>query len=317
MRLIMLHGFANRAKKQAEKLDTYDAVLGVSGGKDSLFTALYAKEVLGLNCLLVSAYPDQITEIGEHNFKNLINKGFDCIRIYTDPNLVKALMKRDFFKYCHFRKANEYPLWASTFRVAKEKNIPLVIQGENAALTLGISENMNTDWDASTIYKTNTLGGETAYEHFSEIENNKLLTFQFPDLSNWHGKAIWLNYFVKEYSASHNAKFAIKRGLKVREDPLRDIGRIYHHTCLDSDFHIVSQYHKYKKLGFGFATDEVCNAIRAGVVNREAGFELIAQYDGKCADKYIQKFCDFIGITREEHDAVVERFTNKQLTNDK
>ena len=36
-------------------------VIGVSGGKDSTFQAVYAKEKLGLRPLLVNCMPDEIT----------------------------------------------------------------------------------------------------------------------------------------------------------------------------------------------------------------------------------------------------------------
>ena len=105
----------------------------------------------------------------------------------------------------------------------------------------------------------------------------------------------------------------MSRGLRIREDSLGNIGRIHKWTCLDSNFHIVSQYHKFCKYGFGFATDEVCYDIREKTMTREQGFKLIDRYDGGCADKYIREFCDFIGITRDEHDVVVDKFANKDL----
>ena len=304
---------ASEARRKARWRKTYDCAIGVSGGKDSTFQALYAKEMLGLNCLLVSAFPDEITEIGKKNFDNLVNQGFDCIRIYVNPQLLKQLMRRDFFEYLHFRKATEYPLWASVYTVAKEKNIPLIIQGENAALTLGVSEDMNTDWDASTVYKTNTIAGATAIEHYPEVPREQLKLYTFPDMSDWDGKAIWLNYFVKEWSQWDNAQFAISRGLEVRIDTMENLGRIHPWTCLDSDFHMVSQYHKFCKLGFGFATDECAYNIRENRMTREEGFDLIDKYDGKCADKYIDRFCEFVGITREEHDVTVDKFANRDL----
>ena len=38
----------------------YDCVIGVSGGKDSTFQALTARDSLGLRCLLVNYQPDNI-----------------------------------------------------------------------------------------------------------------------------------------------------------------------------------------------------------------------------------------------------------------
>jgi len=308
-RLVQLKEVVKRAKIRAKVRDTYDCAIGVSGGKDSTFQALYAKKDLGLNCLLVSAAPDEITEVGQHNFDNLLSKGFDCIRIFTDITLVKQLMKRDFFKYCHFRKANEYPLWASTFRMAKMHNIPLIIQGENAALTLGVSEDMNMDWDASTICKTNTIAGATAREHYIEVPENALYTYQFPDMSDWDGQAIWLNYFIENWSSFNNAMYASCAGALSRTDDDRmSTGRLYSHTCVDSDFHIVSQMHKYYKFGFGFATDEACEDVRQGRMSREDGFKVIEKFDGLCHPIYVKRFCDFIGITEDEHWKTVEQF---------
>src|SRR5436309_39451 len=47
----------------------YDAIIGVSGGKDSTRQALYVKEVLKMNPLLVclSYPPEQVTERGVNN----------------------------------------------------------------------------------------------------------------------------------------------------------------------------------------------------------------------------------------------------------
>ncbi len=309
-----LHEIAEWAKSEGNKRGTYDAALGVSGGKDSTFTSLYARDRLGLNCLLVNAAPELITEVGRHNVDNLLNLGFDMITIKVNPLVQKRLMKRDFYKYLQIRKSSEYPLWASTYRVAMEKNIPLVIQGENAALTLGASQGMNTDGDASQIYKTNTLGGVTAAEEFKDIADKKeLFLYEFPDLSNWDGRAIWLQYYVKEWSQVGNAEFSKKRGMGVREDDLHELGRLYGHNSADSDFHMVNQMFKYVKFGFGFATDEACYDIREGRLTRDEGFKLVREYDGLCGEKYIKKFCSFIGIDIHEFWKVVDSFRNKDL----
>lgn len=310
-----LLAIANMAKGKAHKYSTHDCVIGVSGGKDSTFQALYARDVLGLNPLLVSAFPDDITYIGVCNFGNLVSKGFDCIRIYVNPLLLADLMRNDFSKFCHFRKATEYPLWASVYTVAKEKNIPLVIQGENAALTQGVSIGMNTDWDASTIHKTSTIADATAYEHYSYVDKKYLGLYQFPDLRGWKGTAIWLNYYVKEWSPRHNAEFSKKHGLRFREDIPEYYGSTHPWTCLDSRYHSVSQMHKYYKHGFGYTTDCVSYDIRENLMTREEGFKLIKKYDGLCSREMIQEFCNFVGITEKEHWNTVAKFKKYDLWN--
>lgn len=57
----------------------YNCIIGVSGGKDSLRQAIFVKEVLGMNALLVNlGYPpNQVTQRGVDNVANMIRHGFD------------------------------------------------------------------------------------------------------------------------------------------------------------------------------------------------------------------------------------------------
>lgn len=314
-----LKGIVQLAKDKAKKNGSYDCVIGASGGKDTTFSALYMKDRLGLNCLLVNAVPAQITEIGQYNIDNLLRLGFDMLTIKVKPEVLKKLVKRDFYKYLNISKPTEYPLWASAYRVSMNYNIPLVVQGENEALTLGARGELTLDGDASKQYKNNTLAGGDAYIEYADyqgISEKDLLLYQFPDpelFDKSEIKAIWLNYYVKEWSQPGNAEFAKKHGIKIREDDLVELGRIHKHASLDSDFHIVNQMFKYVKFGFGFATDEVCYDIRDGCLTREQGFELIKKYDGLCGKKYIKKFCNYINIDEKEFWRVVESFRNKEL----
>ena len=82
-----------RGKKQLLKIAEdarrknaqYDCVVGVSGGKDSTYMALFARDELGLRVLLANMAPDKITEIGKHNLNNLQEMGFDCFMFRPKP----------------------------------------------------------------------------------------------------------------------------------------------------------------------------------------------------------------------------------------
>lgn len=118
----------------------YDCAIGVSGGKDSTFQAIYARDTLGLRCLLVNGEPDGRTEIGNKNIENLKQLGFDVISLRPNPKVMQKLIKRDFYKYLNPQKITEYSLYSSAYIIAEQFNIPLIIQGENAGLTLGVSK---------------------------------------------------------------------------------------------------------------------------------------------------------------------------------
>ncbi len=302
---------ADEAKQKAKERSTYDCVLGVSGGKDTTFSALYAKETLGLNCLLVNCAPAQITEVGQYNIDNLLNLGFDMYTVKVNPLILKKMMKRDFYEYLNISRPTEKALWSSAYRVAMHHNIPLVIQGENEALTLGVGGVSRGD-DANDVRNTNTLSNAlNEYVGYEGITETDLFFYRFPDTTGL--RAVWLQYYVKEWSRTHNAEFSIKRGMKVRTDDLHNLGRIHRFCQMDSDFHMVNQMFKYIKLGFGFATDEACYDIRDGFLTREEGIKLIKEYDGLCGKEYVKKFCDFISIDEEEFWRVVEGWRNKEL----
>ena len=54
---------------------------------------------------------------------------------------------------------------------------------------------------------------------------------------------------------------------------------------------------KYIKFGFGFCMDHACYDIRDGHITRNEAMNLVKDYDGKCSEEYIKKFCDYVEIT--------------------
>jgi hypothetical protein len=71
--------------------DTYDCVIGWSGGKDSSAIALGLKNELGLNPLLVTFSPLIPTPEGEFNRRALQSYGFDSILVSPDIKVSKHL----------------------------------------------------------------------------------------------------------------------------------------------------------------------------------------------------------------------------------
>ncbi len=298
--------------------NSYDCIVTVSGGKDSMRQAFFVRDDLGLNPLLVSATypPEQMSERGAKNLSNLVEHGFDCISIGLNPKISKQLTKYCLYEYNNLFNATEQALYAIPIYVAISQKIPLVFLGENPAHTIGEKQG-TLDSDASQMRNANTLMGGSAEKFLKTgVSKQDLHFYNYPseeDVDAAKLKLVYLGYFIEDWSGRNNAKFAAEKGIENREDPPEDIGDLWGIGALDEDFRIVNQHLKYLKFGFGHVTDQVMESIHSGLMTREEGLKLVRDFDGKCHPKYVEKLCTYLKISKEEFWIIAEKTRNKDI----
>jgi N-acetyl sugar amidotransferase len=298
----------------------YDCIIGVSGGKDSTRQAIFVKEVLGMNPLLVclSYPPEQVTQRGVDNISNLIRLGFDCITINPAPQTWKKLMRRAFLEHINWAKSTELALFSSVPRLAIAYQIPLIWWGENAALQLGDLGVMGkTGSDGNNLKHMNTLGGgDVTWLLDEEIKHSDILQYCYPhdeQMKEADLKIVFLGYFWKDWSLLDNGIYSSLRGLDIRTEPPQEIGDYMGVTSLDEDWVTLNQMIKYLKFGFGRISDYVNEDIRLKRMTREQGIRMLELYDGKCSAMYISSFCRYINITEDEFWKNVNGAVNLEL----
>lgn len=297
---------------------TYDCIVTVSGGKDSLRQAFYARDTLKMNPLLVSCSypPEQMTRRGASNISNLVEQGFDTICISPDPQLWKKLMRIGFFKFGNWCRSTEMALYALPIHTAIAYQVPLIFYGENPAFTIG-EKHGRIDGDASRLKQGNTISGGPKQLLPDDVTDQEAHFYYYPsddDMKAAHLRMIYLGYYMEEWSGRNNAKYAIERGLEVRTNETPKMtGDLWGFSCLDEDYSIVNQHLKYVKLGFGRVTDQVCEAISSGAMTREEGLKLVALYDGNCDSVYVKKFCNYLDISEDDFWKTVEEYRNPNL----
>ena len=298
----------------------YDCIIGVSGGKDSTRQAFFVKDVLKMNPLLVClGYPpEQATQRGVDNVTNMLNYGFDCIVINPAPQVWRKLMRKGFFEHTNWAKSTELALFSSVPRLAIAYQIPLIWWGENAALQLGDLNVMGKDGsDGNNLRNMNTLqGGDITWLIGNDIKKHQLLQYSFPsekEIKDANIKITFLGYFWKDWSLVDNGNFSTLRGLDIRTEKPWEIGDPLGITSLDEDWVTLNQMIKYLKYGFGRISDYVNEDVRLGRITREEGILMNEKYDGKCSEKYIKSFSDYIGITVKEFWIQVDKSVNTDL----
>ena len=136
---------------------------------------------------------------------------------------MKLLVKRDFYKYLNPVKITEYCLWASTYIIADKFDIPLIIQGDSPVTVLGtrLTSRVDTDYDAMKADELQTLSsGWKEYVGVDGIEEKDVYLFHYKrkKLEERGCRAIWLNYFLKEWTPHNNAVFSKEHGLRWRPE---------------------------------------------------------------------------------------------------
>jgi N-acetyl sugar amidotransferase len=298
---------------------SYDCIVTVSGGKDSMRQAFFARDELKLKPLLVSCVypPEQLHERGADNLSNLVSRGFDTVCMSLNPQIWKKMMRQAFFKFGNQAKSTELALYAIPIHVAIAYKIPLIFLGENPLYTMGQQEGKSSGGSANGMQYSNTLqGGSPDPLSDKDIALRDVYFYRYPcddEIEYAKLRVVYLGYYIEDWSNDSNAQFALKRGLKIRTEPPAEIGDIGGFCALDEEFKIVNQMIKYVKFGFGSVTDQLCMAINQGLITREKALELVDKYDGKCHPRYIDMFCKYLEISTNEFWEVVEKFRGKHV----
>jgi len=307
-------------KSPKPKNSKFDCIIGVSGGKDSTRQALFIRDKLGLNPLLacLSYPPEQITERGVSNMSKLIELGFDCVISAPAPETWRNLMKHSFSRFTNWAKSTELALFSSVPQLAIRYEIPLILWGENPGLQLGDLKTLGkTGYDGNNLRNMNTLSGG-ALDWIEELhgDGGDLIPYRYPSLEEFDKakiQIVYLGWFLGDWSLVNNASYSCLSGLEIREDSVENTGDLFGVTSLDEDWVTLNQMIKFYKFGFGRVSDYVNEEIRLGRISRDEGIKLVTNYDASCGDSYIESFCKYIDISKDEFWDKVKASINTDL----
>lgn len=302
-----------------KKGQIHDCIIGVSGGKDSTRQALFIRDKLGLDPLLVclSYPPEQVTERGVDNLSNLISLGFDVVVSAPAPGTWKKLKREGFRQFTNSFRSTEMALFASVPQIAIKYGINLILWGENPGLQLGDMKTLGrTGYDGNNLRYMNTLSSGLEWMQKCGFEKSELIPYLYPEPYEFEVndlQIVYLGWFLGDWSEVDNATYSSLQGLSLRIDGVEKTGDLYGVTALDEDFTPINQLIKYYKFGFGRVTDFINEDIRFGRISRDAGIEIVDKYDDAYDDSYIKDYCDYLDISVNDFWNQVRSAVNKEL----
>jgi N-acetyl sugar amidotransferase len=296
----------------------YDCIVPVSGGKDSHYQIIKAKEY-GLKVLAVNATTDSLSSLGQRNLTNISRLGCDVISISVDSRVRNGIAKHALLEIGDISYAEHVTIFTVPIHVAHKLSVPMVLWGENPQAEYGgpaaaqTSRNLNERW-------LSEFGGLNGLRVSDLIEQGLLPEdsahfYKYPNggaLKNPTG--VFLGYYFP-WDGYQNAVEAQKHGFRWSEKPVEGIG--YGYENLDNLQTGLRDYLKYVKYGFGRATDLVNNHIRRKRITRAEGISHCATWDGQYPRTYLgvslEEILGQVNCTIEEYIEVIKRFTNKEL----
>ena len=297
----------------------HDCIIGVSGGKDSTRQALFIRDKLNLNPLLVclSYPPEQVTYRGVDNLSNLINLGFDVLVKCPAPQTWRKLKQKGFQKFTNSFRSTEMALFATVPQIAIKYGINLILWGENPSLQLGDMNTLGeTGYDGNNLRYANTLSSGFKWMMDCGFSKNELIPYLYPEtkeFDKYNLKIIYLGWFLGDWSEVGNALYSCANGLTIRDDGVEKTADLYGITALDEDFTPINQLIKYYKFGFGRITDYINEDIRLNRISREDGIKIVEKYDSTWSDDYLKDYCDYLEITIQQFWKQIHLSLNTKL----
>jgi len=294
----------------------YDCVVPVSGGKDSTWQVLEAKEKHGLKVLAVTFDQFDQTDTGRHNLDILRSIGVDHIHFTLSPIVVKKLVYKGFEIVGDPYWVNHVGIFTIPFHIAVNFSIPLVLFGENPQFEYGGPKHGRDSYIIDKRWRQE-FGGMRGLREGDmvdfDLSEDDLCILKYPeDEKIRQGRVMGVFYgsFVKWDIGNH---LPIVEALGWNRLPNPPSGSWVDYENCDMKYIDIRERIKFLKFGYGRATDQVNIEIKNGRMTREEGLEIVKEIDGRVSKENEDDFCEYLGISRESYLDILDSYVNKNI----
>ncbi len=293
----------------------YDCLVPVSGGKDSTWQVVTCLEY-GLKPLAVTWRPPGRTAIGQKNLDNLIALGVDHIDYSISPEVEKKFTLAAFEKYGSTAVPMHMAIFSIPLQLAVRFQIPLVVWGENSAFEYGGADDVRTGFqlDAAWLKAHGVTHGTTAKDWIGVggLTAKDMVPYTAPDdaeLERAGVLAVFLGYYFA-WDPEKSLAVAKQHGFVANETARTGV---WNYADIDDDFISLHHWLKWYKFGFTRTFDNLSIEVRNGRMTREQAVAALRARGDETPHADIEKFCAWVGITKERFFAIAETFRNHDV----
>ena len=299
--------------------ESWNCVIPVSGGKDSTYQALKAREY-GLKPLLVSSTTCDLSDYGYQNIENLKKIGFDHIQFSPRKDVRAKLNRFGLEQVGDISWPEHLALFTIPITVAVRFKIPLVIWGENSQDEYGAGDEESAKETTLTRSWLEEFGGLNGLRlsdipQLLNIPKEHLYPYVYPEneeIKNVGLRSIFLGSYFP-WNGLDNAILAQAYGMKTYGKLVE--GSIVDYENLDNHQNGIHDYFKFLKFGFGRVTDILSTLIRRKVITRNQSLELLRKNEWNCypafhLGKSLEEILEPLNMSKNEFNEICDMHTN-------
>lgn len=295
--------------------NNFDVIVPYSGGKDGAYIAWMLKNKLGMTPLVITVRPPMEDPIGVQNISNFLDHGYDHLMITPNREVGAFIDKENFINKGIPMHAHMIAVQTVVFRCAAKYDIPFVMFAEEGESEYGGSSKLKNQHtydieDSINFY----LSGVDPSKYLNNFREKDLYWYSYPEkseLMNLKPEISHWSYFEDFNNYKHYILAKEKLGLVEKKE--RNTGSYENFSTTDTYIIWLYFYLMYLKFGFGRTTNVVGTDIRRGALSRKQAINLVKKYDGEYPSQYIDYYLDYYKMSREEFDAVIDKWANKDL----
>ena len=291
---------ASRQRKE------FDALVPLSGGKDSMYVLYWAVEELGLHCLAFTLDNGYLSATARANIERACRLlGIEHIYYCMDPVLMNELFALFMRKTGSFCSVCMCAIGMAASRLADMYDIPLILQGSSSMTELVVSPEMFEP--GSGPFFRNVLHGEPIAARCKRLFfrpsikrriGNRLFRLENGARIRLNGSIRLPDYINWDYTAIYQTiteKMDWQSGDRSREH-------------MDCQIHPVTTYlHNRRFPGLEIDRLTMARLIMVGQMTREEALQKINQrQDEKYNESVMSIFLNNLSMSREEFDRYID-----------
>lgn len=292
----------------------YDCLIPVSGGKDSTWQVITALKA-GLRPLCVTWRTPARNSLGQKNLDNLISLGVDHLDVTINPKVERRFTLMAFERFGSPVIPMHMAIHAIPMNVALEKNIPVILWGENSATEYGGTvSDKGVEITRSWLAKYGVTFGTTAEDWVGdELSSQELAFYKWPSEEQLKAssiRAVFLGEFFN-WDPRYTAAVAKEYGFKEADTAL--VGQFNFADVDDAFLMAIHHWMKWYKFGITRSWDNLSLDIKAGVISREEALQAIRDIGDETPYDAIEQFCQYVDISIDRFFEIAEVFRNESL----